>query len=133
MLKYLHHSHAHTDSQDDSTVLQKPLLHAVDAPLRGGKEEVVRRNTARRRGKQRRDPGRSRFKTPLLAGRLGPRGEEQHGPGSLRSRRVCQTRRGLEQWIPPRTNTPAPALKWPLCPALCTGWQTHTLSGHTLL
>lgn len=53
MLKYLHHSHAHADSQDDSTVFQKPLLHAVDAALGGGKEEAVRRNTARRGGKQR--------------------------------------------------------------------------------
>lgn len=39
ILKYLHHSHAHTDSQDDSTVFQKPLLHAVDAALGGGKEK----------------------------------------------------------------------------------------------
>lgn len=75
MLKYLHHSHAHTDSQDDSTVFQKPLLHAVDAPLRGGKEEAVRRNTARRRDKQQRDPGWSFFKTPLLAGRLAAEGK----------------------------------------------------------
>lgn len=35
MLKYLHDSHAHKDSQDDSTVFQKPLLHAVDAALGG--------------------------------------------------------------------------------------------------
>lgn len=48
IMKYLHHSHAHTDSQDDSTVFQEPLLHAVDAALAGGKEEAVRRNKAHR-------------------------------------------------------------------------------------
>lgn len=110
MLKYLHHSHAHADSQDDSTVFQKPLLHAVDAALGGGKEAAVRRNTAHRGDKQRRDPGRSLLeKHDCWLGVWAAEGknntaQEARGDG------------GLEQWILPRTNTPAPVLEWPLCP-----------------